>query len=138
MRKAKIRKPKERKRKIYRPNAKVEFYKCVINSRDPGDDGRMVSSVFFYFTHDGQRHDLSADVKLSIGAGPEEGAFEVGPPAGYEGPFNQKAFSNEAANYLRLIISPSRTNNLNSERYAITFPVGMIVEFDVEGTEPGL
>lgn len=136
MRKAKVRKPKERKRKTYRPNATVEFYKCIVDSKDPGG-GHRVSTVFFHFTYKGEKRDLSADVKQTTGAGFEEGPYEVSPPAGYEGPFNQKAFSYAAVDYISLIIPPSRKGKRNIEKYAITFPVGMIVEFDIDEPDEG-
>ncbi len=122
---------------IHRPNARVEFYKCVLNSDLSGDNEHMVSTVFFYFTHKGEKHDLHADVKHKIGANFEVGTYEVSLPAGYKGPFNHKAFSNEAVNYLGLVIPTSQTVKRDTERYAITFPVGMIVEFDVAEPELG-
>jgi len=134
MRKAKIRKPKERQRKSYRPNAKVEFYKCTINSQEGGGDEYTVSTVHFYFTHKGKKHDLYADVKHAIGSSVEESAYEVAPPAGYEGPFNHKAFSDEVVTYLSLII-PFSKHKRDGEKFAISFPVGMVVEFDIEGPD---
>ncbi len=116
----------------------VEFYKCILDSQDlGGDDEHRVSTVFFYFTYKGEKHDLYADVKQTIGTSFEEGSCEVSPPVGYKGPFNHKAFSDAVVDYIGLIIPPSQIGKRNIEKYAITFPVGMIVEFDVAGSDSG-
>jgi hypothetical protein len=131
MRKEKIRKPKERQRKSYRPNTKVEFYQCIVDSQDLGGEHR-VSTVYFYFTHKEEKHDLHADVKHTTGTITEEATYEVSPPADYKGPFDHKAFNDAVVDYIGLIISPLNKAKRNGERFAITFPVGMIIEFDID------
>lgn len=85
--------------------ASGEFYKCIQDSQDLGsDDEFMVSRVFFTLNIDGKIYDCHANLKQTVGSNFETGTIEVGPPIGYNGPFNHMAFRDEAEKYFRSLV----------------------------------
>jgi hypothetical protein len=67
----------------------------------------MVSRAFFSLYVDGTKvGDFSADLKQSVGSEFKDANIEVGPPNGYEGPFDHEHFSAAARTYFRDLIGP--------------------------------
>ena len=91
------------------PRFKVTFHKCIQNSQDYGsNDQHMVSRVFFSLGVDQKQvGDYSADLKQAVGDDFETGAIEVGPPQGYQGPFDHAGFADAAAKYFRSLVGAS-------------------------------
>lgn len=84
------------------------FYKCVQDSQDYGsDDEFMVSRAFFALEIDGKKYDCYVNLKQTVGSNFETGVIEVGPIAGYNGPFNYNAFRDEAEKYFRKLVGSS-------------------------------
>jgi len=83
--------------------AKVTFKKIIQDSQEYGsDDESMVSRIFFDLEMEGQIHvDLRVDIKQTVGSDFETAPLEIGPPQGYDGPFNYDAFRAEAEEYYR-------------------------------------
>lgn len=123
------------------PTAKITFYKCIQDSQDYGsDDEHMVSRVFFTFEFGGQKYDLYADIKQTVGANYEEGDIEVMSPAGYEGPFNYQAFRDAAEKYYRGLVGPSGTginirggSNIGMRNNLFSGNI-MVIEFEIGGS----
>jgi hypothetical protein len=85
--------------------AKITFYKCIQDSQDYGSsDEHMVSRVFFIFELSGNKLDLYADIKQTVGSNYETAPLEIGSPAEYEGLFNYEAFRTAAETYYRSLV----------------------------------
>jgi len=120
-----------------RQSVDLTFEGCVQDAPDYGSDTeRMVSRLFFWIKAAGSpRGDFLRDLSLVAGnyfrrvsiAPPEDytgplyyaevrqrvgddfanGRIEVGPPAGYAGPFDQDAFAHAATEYFRTVMTES-------------------------------
>ena len=121
--------------------ANITFYKCVQDSQDFGsDDETMVSRVFFTLEIGEERYeDLYADLKQTVGADYETGSIEVGPPQGYDGPFNHEAFRDCAVRYYRSCFGPWATgigiikNAKGIRMFNNFFMNEMVCEFEISG-----
>ena len=84
-------------------NARITFHKCIQDSKLFGsDDQRMVSRIFLSIEVQDQSHsDIYVDVHQEPGSTFEEGALQVGPIQGYNGPLNSWAFQQAAEAYYR-------------------------------------
>ena len=80
---------------------KGTFHRCLQDSQELGSDNEhMVSRVWFTLKiNDREFEDLHADLKQTVGSDFESGYIEVGPPQGYDGPFNHEAFRDAATKY---------------------------------------
>jgi len=87
-------------------NARVTFHQLIQDSQEYGsDDEHMVSRVFFSLQVDGGSYPiLHVDVKQTVGAEFENAPLEVGPPHGYNGPFNHEEFRNAVEEYYRGLV----------------------------------
>ena len=121
--------------------ANITFYKCVQDSQDFGsDDETMVSRVFFTLEIGEERYeDLYANLKQTVGADYETGPIEVGPPQGYDGPFNQEAFRDCAVRYYRSCFGlwatriGIRKDAKGSRMFNNLFMNEMACEFEISG-----
>ena len=84
---------------------RVCFYRLIQNSQVLGTDAEhLISEVQFDLEANGSRYPgLRAIVKQAAGSSFSD-QFEVGPPIGYDGPFNQQAFAESAEKYYRGLI----------------------------------
>jgi hypothetical protein len=84
---------------------RVRFYRLNQKSQVLGTDPEhLVSEVEFDLEAGGKRHSgLRAIVKQAAGSSYGD-QLEVGPPIGYDGPFNQQAFAECAEKYYRDLI----------------------------------
>jgi hypothetical protein len=88
--------------------AKVTFHRLIQDSQDFGsDDEHMVSRAFFTLEVNGAKHDLSADIKQTVGSSYESGPIEVSKPNGYSGPFSHQEFQKAAETYYRSLVGSS-------------------------------
>jgi len=85
------------------PNAVVIFRRCIQDAQEYGsNDEFMVSRVFFMLEIDGKHiGEFHSDLKQTVGSDYETGAIEVGPPAGYDGPWSHHEFQQAAEAYFR-------------------------------------
>jgi hypothetical protein len=85
------------------PTFKVTFHELLQDSQEYGsDDEHMISRVFFSLSVDGGNvGDFSADLKQVVGSDIQNNEIEVGPPWGYDGPFDHQGFSKAAREYFR-------------------------------------
>jgi hypothetical protein len=86
----------------------VEFEGIVVKSQEAGStDDHMVSRVAFLLYVEGQRKgQFFTDLKQTVGAPMSSEAIEVGPPKGYDGPFEQNKFASAARDYFLDAIGP--------------------------------
>jgi hypothetical protein len=84
---------------------RVRFYRLNQNSQALGTDAEhLISEVQFDLEANGSRYPgLRAIVKQAAGSSYSD-QLEVGPPIGYDGPFNQQAFAECAEKYYRGLI----------------------------------
>jgi hypothetical protein len=69
------------------------------------DSDYMQSEVLFDLIDGGRTYtDLRALVKQAAGSSFEGDVLEVGPPVGYEGPFDQQRFAESAEQYFRSLV----------------------------------
>jgi len=87
---------------------RITFHRLIQDSQELGsDDEFMVSRVFFSLETDGGVHTgLYANLKQTVGSDYTEETIEVGPPVGYEGPFNHEAFAEAARRYFLDWVGP--------------------------------
>ncbi len=121
--------------------AKITFHQCNQNSQEYGsDDEHMGSRVFFTLEIGEDKFEkLYADLKQTVGADYENGPIEVGPPQGYDGPFNHEAFRDYAERYYRSCVGSEGTGiriekgseNISMEN--IIHVKEMICEFEISG-----
>ena len=92
-----------------RKTAVIRFYECIQDSQDFGStDEHMVSRVFFDLEINGEKYEgLSADLKQLVGSAFKDENIEVGPPRGYDGPFNANEFAKAAKEYYLGLVGPS-------------------------------
>lgn len=124
--------------------AKVTFKKIIQDSQEYGsDDEHTVSRIFFDLELDGDSHtDLRVDVKHTVGSDFETTPLEVGPPQGYDGPFNHDAFRIEAEKYYREAFGSSGTaihieDGSNIRMMNNIVFLEKVLEFEVEGRPTG-
>ncbi len=94
------------------PKLTLRFSRMILDSQDFGsDDEHMVSRVFFSVAGpDGKPvGDFHADVKLVVGGSYETDPLEVGPPIGYQGPWDQERFREAVTAYVRRCVGSSGT-----------------------------
>ncbi len=86
--------------------AKVTFQKLITNSQEYGsNDEHMVSRAFFNVEIDGHvAEEVYVDIKQTIGTDFEAEPLEIGPPVGYNGPFNHEKFRGEVEEYYRGLV----------------------------------
>ncbi len=120
--------------------AKIIFYKCIQDSQDYGsDDEHMVSRVFFnHEISEATFEGLYANIKQTVGAEYETGPIEVGPPQGYDGPFNHQAFRDCAEKYYRSCVGSEATGieigeGARIRMYGNIFKKEMVCEFEISG-----
>lgn len=121
--------------------AKITFHQCIQDSQEYGsDDEEMVSRVFFTLEiGEDKFEELYADLKQTVGADYDTGPIEVGPPQGYDGPFNHQAFRDFAEKYYRSLVgSQARGIRIgkgasNIRMYGNIFNVEMVCEFEISG-----
>ena len=114
------------------------FYKCVQDSQEYGsNDEFMVSRVFFSLEIDGKKYEgLYSDIKQTVGSDFETGVIEIGPPIGYDGPFNYMAFRDAAEKYFRQLVGSKASGiriegGSNIRMMNNIFGFSMPFEFDV-------
>lgn len=119
---------------------KIIFYKCIQDSQDYGsDDEHMVSRVFFNLEISEETFEgLYANIKQTVGAEYETGPIEVGPPQGYDGPFNHQAFRDCAEKYYRSCVDSEATGIEIGEgacirMYGNIFKKEIVCEFEISG-----
>lgn len=90
------------------PKFTVTFHKWIQDSQEFGStDEHMVSRVFFSLDVDGKgAGDFTADLKQAVGSEFNDANIEVGPPNGYDAPFDHEGFSRAARNYISGWIGP--------------------------------
>ncbi len=120
--------------------ATVIFNKCIQDSQEYGsDDEHMVSRVFFTLEIGEDKFEkLYADLKQTVGADYEKGPIEVGPPQGYDGPFNHQAFRDCAEKYYRSCVGSEATGiefgeGARIRMYGNIFKKEMVCEFEIDG-----
>jgi hypothetical protein len=88
---------------------RITFHKLILDSQELGsNDEFMESRVFFSFETSGNVHEgLYANLKQTVGSNYTEGNIEVGPPVGYDGPFNREVFSEAARQYFLGWVGPN-------------------------------
>jgi hypothetical protein len=86
--------------------AKIIFHKLVLNSEALGsDEEHLVSRVYFSLQLDDHTvRDLYADFTQPAKGESLADSFQIGPPMGYSGPFNQGAFQELVKTYYNSII----------------------------------
>lgn len=100
----------------------------------------MVSRVFFSLEINREWFgDLCADLKQTVGTDYETGPIEVGPPQGYDGPFNHKAFHDCVEEYYRSCVGSEATGirigkgARGIRMYNNVFEKEMVCEFEISG-----
>ncbi len=90
-------------------HARVTFTKAIQDSQELGsNDEYMVSRLYFRLEVNSEtRGDLCADLKQVVGASYEASNIEVGPPQGYDGPWNAHAFHAAATKYYLDCVGPN-------------------------------
>jgi hypothetical protein len=80
---------------------RITFHKLIQDSQELGSDNEfMVSRLFFSVETDGAVYgNLCVNLKQTVGSDYMEENIEVGPPIGYNGPFNHEAFAEAARKY---------------------------------------
>jgi hypothetical protein len=119
--------------------AKVTFTKVIQDSQELGsNDDYMASRVFFRFELSGEIYEgLYADLKQVVGAPYEAANIEVGPPQGYDGPWNAHGFQTAATKYFLECVGPNAhgirigPNASNIRMQNNTFNMEMTAEFEV-------
>ncbi len=88
---------------------RITFHKCIQDSQELGsNDEFMVSRVFFSLEVSRSLYkDLYANLKQTVGSDYTERNIEVGPPIGYNGPFNHEAFAEAARQYYLGWVGPN-------------------------------
>lgn len=121
---------------------RVDFEKMLINRQGigPPEQEFMVSQVFFRLSMDGKPiRNTHTDVKQTVGSDAAAGLLEVGPPVGYDGPFNREEFRKAVQTYYRTLIGPrgkvlqiaGPVTGLSLVN--MTFPWKASVEFELRG-----
>ena len=87
---------------------RIQFYRLIQNSQALGTGAEhLISEVQFDLEASGKRYPgLRAIVKQAAGSSFTD-QLEVGPPIGYDGPFDQHAFAECAETYYRALIGPA-------------------------------
>ena len=124
--------------------ATILFHQCIQDAQEYGsNDEFMVSRIFFSLQTPNERFDdLYVDVKLTVGDQYEGGSIEVGPPHGYDGPFNHMAFRDAAEKYYRHLVGATASGirisgGSNIRMYNNTFVVPMVTEIDIDSRTSG-
>jgi hypothetical protein len=93
------------------PRMRVTFKSCIQDSQEYRSDHEHMVSRLFFTLDDGMRRytGLYADLKQAMGASYETGPIEVGPPVGYDGPFNHESFRRAAERYFPGLVGSTGT-----------------------------
>jgi hypothetical protein len=102
-----------------------------------GPDEGMKSIVYFRLEVNGETYeDLYAELKQVVGGKYEAGNFEVGPPQGYDGPWNAHAFHAAVTKYYLDSFGPNASGIRVSPGSSVTMSGNVVkkevtVEFEV-------